>query len=246
MNKKEYDKLFELEEDHWWYVSLRERVFNDLNRYIVRGKDNRILDAGCGTGFSLLRLESFGNAFGLDISGEAIGFCRKRGLNRLILGSVSPLPCKENIFNIIISLDVLYHKDVGCDKDVLREFYNALQPGGLLIINVPAFEFIRSEHDLAIHTKRRYTRDILRQKIEDANFTIERITYRNIFLFPLIMMFRIYKNFRFNLNRSESDLKRLPFWLNSFLISILNVEALFFDKSYAPFGLSVYCIARKK
>lgn len=245
MNKGEYEKIFKLEKDHWWYVGLRGRVFQSLKKYLPDTQKRLILDAGCGTGFSLLELEKFGIGFGIDVSEKAIDFCKKRDLNKLSQGSVNHLPYKNDIFDAIISLDVLYHKDVYSDIDVLKEFYRVLKPGGILVINVPAFDFMHSTHDIAIHTKRRYTVGSLNRRINETGLTVEKVNYRNIILFPLIMIFRMFKNFNTNSNHSESDLKKLPSWINKLLVGILRLENIVFDKIPAPFGLSVYCIAKK-
>ncbi len=245
MNREEYEKLFKLEKDYWWYVGLRRCVLDTLGKAMLRDEKMSILDAGCGTGFLMSELRRFGIPFGLDISKEAVNRCVKRGLNKLVRGSVSRLPYRDNSFNAVISLDVLYHKDVGDDTDALREFYRVLRPDGLLVMNLPAFEFMCSRHDLAIHTVRRYTKENLRQKIESANFRVNKIAYRNAFLFPLIMILRLCGNLKSGSGHTGSDLQKLPAWLNTFLTFILDIERLFIGRFDFPFGLSVYCIAEK-
>ena len=50
------------------------------------------------------------------------------------------------------------HQAIRDDAPVLATLNRALKPGGALILNLVAFEFLRSPHDLAVHTRERYTR----------------------------------------------------------------------------------------
>lgn len=247
MKKEEYKVMFNIEDDYWWYVGLRNLVLSSINKFNHKKENLKILDAGCGTG-KILESYKVHRVYGIDFSEEAIKFCKLRNLNYLLRGSICDVPFKDNSFDIVFSLDVLYHINVKDDLKTLEELYRVIDKNGILLLNLPAYNFLRSRHDEAIHTKRRYTIKDLKEKVEKAGFRIERITYRNTILFPLAVIKRIIKKiFLTNTEKVESDLKPLPGLFNKlftgflFLENILLVSGLNF-----PFGLSLYCIARKK
>lgn len=247
MEKHEYEVMFRMEEDYWWYLGLRDLVWLYIGQFEKKQNTLKILDAGCGTGKFL---ETCGNycAYGIEISEEAFKYLKRRKIKNVVRSSISHLPFNKGVFNLIISLDVLYHARVKKDEDVLIEMYRLLAGDGLIILNLPAFEFLRSEHDQAIHTKQRYTVKDIQNKLEQAGFTIEKITYRNTFLFPVAALVRLLK--RVSLIKgaeARSDLRLLPPWLNKLLFLLLLIEnrLLYYGVKF-PFGLSVFCIAKKQ
>ena len=146
--------MFEIEAKHWWYVGKRKIVSGLLEKFISK-KDNRILDIGCGTGIVLKMLNKYGLASGLDISQDALSFCKERGLNSLFLGSATSLPFSDETFSLVTALDILEH--IEDDTLALREIRRVLKKGGLAIINIPAFPNVCSSHDISLGHKRRYT-----------------------------------------------------------------------------------------
>ncbi len=245
MENREYGLMYTVEDDHWWYVGLRKLALAFIERSSGSGDDQTILDAGCGTGGMLAECSDY-NAFGLDISDEAIKFCKVRKLKNVSRGSICDMPFEENSFDVVISLDVLYHLDVSDDSEALKEFHRVLSDGGTLLLNLPAYDFLKGAHDKAVHTRHRYTLREVKDKVERAGFAVERITYRNTFLFPLIASARIMKKLIFRESGTESDVKPLPGLLNRFLRDVLILEnRLILRGMDFPFGLSVFCAARK-
>lgn len=246
MEKREYDVMYNIEDTYWWYVGLRDLVFSSVNtfRRNSNGTSLKILDAGCGTGAVLQRLRDYGESYGIDSSEEALEFCRRRGLDHVIEASVTDLPFADHFFDIVISLDVLYHLWVESDLEALKELYRVLRNGGILILNLPAYDFLRSAHDTAIYTGHRYLEDELKRKVEQADFHIAKITYRNAMLFPLFFVVRLLKRWGKGKN-TRSDLKPLSLLLNRFLTKMLFLENRLLRHIDFPFGLSVFCLARK-
>jgi SAM-dependent methyltransferase len=247
VEKSEYRVMFFVEDDHWWYVGLRRLVLSFMDS-LRPGKENvSVLDAGCGTGGMLAECRGY-NAFGLDISEEAMKFCAMRNLPNITEGSVSAMPFHDNSFDMLISLDVLYHLDVLDDALALKEFYRVINQNGILLLNLPAYNFLTSSHDKIIHTRHRYTLRELKAKVESAGFAIERITYRNTLLFPLALVMRTVKRFLYSAGDVKaSDLKPVPSFFNKFLKGILILEnRLIVSGVNFPFGLSIFCVARKK
>ena len=60
INSEEYRAMFEVEEKLWWYKILHEKVIAEINSFSKGNKQIKILDAGCGTGGFLLKLQSAG------------------------------------------------------------------------------------------------------------------------------------------------------------------------------------------
>ena len=246
MEKKEYEILFNLEDDYWWYKELRGLVFSFIDKAFPDKGGISLLDAGCGTGGLLAHIDIH-NAYGFDISEESIKFCKIRGLRNILRASVSNIPFSSGSFDLVTSLDVLYHLGVKNDSMVLREFYRVLAKGGVLLMNLPAYNFLKSMHDIAIHTRQRYIRKDLKKKIEDAGFKIEKITYRNTILFSFILAIRLFERLTLkDKKKVHSDLKRMPGHLNKLLTYFLSMENRFILSGLNfPFGLSLFCMAVK-
>jgi SAM-dependent methyltransferase len=246
MKKEEYEVLFNIEENYWWYVGLRQLVLSFIDG-IKEKRDNLIiLDAGCGTGKTLDDCRAY-KSYGMDFSEEAITYCKLRGLDKLVRGTICQVPVKKGSFDVVISLDVLYHKNIEDDVKALKELSRVTNKDGILVLNLPAYNFLRGRHDEAVHTKRRYTIKDLKIKLEESGFEIERITYRNTILFPIAVTKRIMEKFSpIDSENARSDLKPLPYWLNKIFTLLLLLEnKLITSGINFPFGLSVFCVARK-
>lgn len=207
----------------------------------------RILDAGCGTGGMTQRLAARGSVTGLDWSPLALDLARRRGSLQWTRGSVERLPFRTGTFDVVVSLDVLYHRSVESDQDALREFHRCLRPGGSLILNLPAFEALRSTHDAAIHTARRYRRRPLASLLREAGLVVERVTHWNAFLFPGLVAVRWMRRRAGETSRrsAASDVRPLPRAINQCLAGILALERRWLARWDLPAGLSILAVARK-
>jgi SAM-dependent methyltransferase len=242
MEKDQYEILYRLEETHWWYLGMRRMVDALLTRYLDRGRPLHILDAGCGTGGMLNHLRRFGSVVGLDFSDEALGFCRRRGLPHLARGSVERLPFADESFDLLTSFDVLYHMGVEDDRLALGEFRRVLKPGGLLLLRLPAYDWLRGAHDVAVHTRHRYSREELARKLRDADFQIQKLTYANTLLFPIAALKRMVEGTE---RSRRPDLEPLPAPINRALLGILSIEPALLRKVSFPWGLSLMAVAAK-
>ncbi len=255
MRKEEYEIMYNVEEDYWWYAGLRKLVMSYIERVYTKKTKLKILDAGCGTGMMLHSCNNH-EAYGLDFSKEALKFCRKGGLSNLLQGSIKTLPFKDNYFDIVLSFDVIGQEmDVPGDsrnihKDnirTLKEISRVMNRNGMLIVNLPAYNFMRSNHDKAVGINKRYTIKELKDNVQKAGFDIEHIAYRNTILFPFVAVKRlIEKLFVVNSGKVASDLKPLPDMFNDLFKRILYLENRLLKANFNfPFGLSIYCVARK-
>lgn len=245
-------ELFEKETTYWWNVSKRGMVLL-LARDMLRNQltENRkiAVDMGCGTGFTALSLQSHYHTVGVDVSREALQFCKRRGLKRLcqINQECYPLPFKTGAFDLILALDVIEHMED--DLRTLSEYCRILKVGGSLIVTVPAFMTLWSPWDEALGHRRRYTVSMLAEKIQQAGLTTRRITYMFFFIFPIALLIRGTKKLiQRDAASYSSDFIPLPKILNSFLILVGGLEQWITTKLKLklPLGLSVICVATKR
>ena len=218
--------MFDVEDRHWWYVGVRREVEMWLDRARRSSDPLRILDAGCGTGGLLANVRTEAWKVGVEISTRGIRLARRRGI-RLVRGSVSALPFADGSFDAVVSIDVLCHSGVE-ERQAVEEAARVLRPGGLLIVQVPAFESLRGGHDAAVWTKRRYRRGEVARLLSGAGLSLRRSSYRNALLFPLAAVLRLAGRRRQTPRESaRSDVRRVPHVVNGFLSGVLAVERLF-------------------
>jgi predicted TPR repeat methyltransferase len=244
MHQSEYANIFENETTYWWYLVLH-RLVADVVRSNTTGKETRILDAGCGTGGMMKILEKYGQVEGFDFSEEAVRLAKSRGLTQVTRQDLNSWHSSKT-YDFIVSLDVLYHEGVENDIEVLRRFYEALNDGGTLILNLAAFELLRRPHDFIVHTRRRYRKKTLAKELKSIGFNIEKATYRLPHLFFLILISKVFSA-KQNREDKRSDLHKIQRWLNRFLYFLGIVEnKLILAGLTFPVGSSLFVVAKKQ
>lgn len=244
MMEHTYPLLYELEETHWWYVGRRRIIESFVNEICAQITDRRprILDVGCGTGANLKTLSEFGDAEGVDVSQDAIDFCRERGLTNVKLGAAEELPYEPGTFDLVTALDVVEHLDD--DVGGLREMRRVLRPGGHALIFVPTFMWLWGVQDVVSNHRRRYTLSELRRAMEKAGFEVERMTYANITFLPPVFLIRMLMRITGVKTDTEARIN-IPFF-NPLFARILGAEATFLRFMNFPVGVSGLCVARAK
>jgi ubiquinone/menaquinone biosynthesis C-methylase UbiE len=241
---EEYQKTYNLEDSYWWFVGKRHIAQSLIEECVPLNQREAVLDVGCGTGATMRLLDHYGRAYGIDVSETALCFCQERALTGLSRASALRLPFADNSFSLITAFDVLYHEEVVDDLTALREFHRICRRGGSVLISEPAFNFLWSGHDVAYHSKRRYTASELKSKLEKVGFRVVKLSYSNALLFPFIFAFRMWKRLKPS-PEARSDLKPLNPYLNKVLLTVYDLEALLVRKVRLPVGSSVVCVARK-
>jgi len=244
MKEHTYPIMFRVEQAHWWYTG-RRRILTGFVEEICRqvtDRRPRILDVGCGTGANLLMLSEYGEAEGVDISEDALAFCRERGLDKVRLGAGEKLPYEDGTFDLVTALDVVEHMDD--DLAGLREMRRVLRPGGRVLLFVPTFMFLWGLQDDVSNHRRRYRLPELRRVLEQAGFEIERTTYANITFFLPILVVRQLMRLTGLKADSENDINVTA--LNGVLGSVFGAESWLLRFMNLPFGVSGLCVARAK
>ncbi len=237
--------MYRVETSHWWYLGMESITRAMLQRSYKAGGNLRILDAGCGTGAAMTTyLAEFGTVTGLDISRLALAYCRRRQAERLACASGTSLPFPTHTFDLVTSLDVLYERGVHSDFDAVAEVHRVLRPGGRLLLRLPAYDWLRGQHDEAVHTARRYSAGKVASLLWGTGFHVEHLSHANAFLFPLALGKRLVER-TLPGGQGRSDLHLGTGILNRLLAAILSAEAPFVSKLRMPFGLSVVAVGRK-
>lgn len=242
MQQHTYSIMYQIEGTHWWFAG-RRRIISSFIEGILKNVTNRprILDVGCGTGANLEMLGQFGDAEGVDVSAEALSFCRQRGLENVRLGEAAKLPYPDESFDLVTGLDVVEHLDD--DLAGLSEMRRVLKPGGRAFLFVPAFMFLWGVQDDISHHRRRYTMKQLKKTVRKAGLEIERSTFANITFFLPTLAGRVLMRLTGLRPASENNLTINV--LNKPLGMLLGAEHLWLRYMNLPLGVSAICIARR-
>ncbi|HEV2546155.1 MAG TPA: class I SAM-dependent methyltransferase [Stellaceae bacterium] len=223
----------------WWFRGLHANLMAALRRERVAAA---ILDAGCGTGGFLARLAAaFPDAapVGLELDPGAASLARRKSRCPVCVGSVERLPFADGSFEAVVSADVLCHAGVD-ERGALAAFRRSLKPGGILVLNLPAYRWLYSVHDAAVANARRYGRNEVEMMLRESGFARVRTRYWNTFLFPLMVLRR--KLWR----AAASDVALLPAPLERIFAAVIAWECRLATHLRLPFGGSILAVAVKQ
>lgn len=246
MRPEEYQAMFDLEEHLWWYAGMREITMAVLENSLRGRHDLRLLDVGCGTGYSLRWLAGRLNAalaFGVDASPSAAKFWKLRGLETACIGSACALPLGSNSFDVATCFDVIYQFSREDAESAVSEVRRVLKPGGYFLIREPAYDWMRGGHDVAVSTRHRFTLAELRQLLSGSGFSLKKATYANTLLLWAAIPHRLFSRIT---GGGESDVQPVPEWRNKILAKALRIEARMLRNLAFPFGLSAILLAEKQ
>jgi SAM-dependent methyltransferase len=240
----ELAKMFDLEDTYWWFVARRELVRELLLRYGQQDPDVSILDVGCGTGATLKAVDDLGVAVGIDRSGHALRYCRRRGLTRLAAATAEALPIATGSLDVVLALDLLEH--IRDDGAAAKELARVLRPGGLLLVTVPACPALWSEHDEALDHIRRYRGTQLRGILTRAGFHIEKLTpIITLLLLPIAALRLMQRLLPRRRGAPETAFIIPPAPVNWLLTTLLRLERIWLRRFPLPVGVSLVGVARR-
>ena len=235
-----------MEESHWWFEGRRAVVRSVLQAQLRDGHARNALDVGCGTGGMLPLLADFAShVTGLDMSSEAAAHAQEAALPGVTarVGRIpDDIPTKGEL-DLVTAFDVVEHIDD--DVAALVSFRRALQPGrGLLLVTVPAYQWLWSPHDDLNQHKRRYTKRQLRARMEAAGFEVVTISYFNTWLFPVVAAVRLARKALPRGGDGTSDFAMPADPVNRLLTRLFASERHLVRRTGLPVGVSLIAAAR--
>ena len=241
MDLQEFDKMFAVEETNWWYRGRRQLVRRHMERLHTECGRLSVLDLACATGMNFRAFSDLADLWGVDISEETVRLCGARGINRIIRADAMKLPFRDETFDLVLALDSLEHFEDDCVA--IDEMARVTKAGGRALVTVPAFMFLWSDHDVAYHHFRRYTARELRRKLSER-FDILKLSYYSMTLLPPVYAMR---KLRSGKNSAHSDFFiKLPLPIEWSLSAIMKTELALLRAVNLPFGVSLFCEARKR
>ncbi len=214
-----YAQYREAVRTHWWFRG-RERVVESVVKPLIQGFPGAtIIDVGSGPGGPTKAVFPEGRIVAMDMS--PLPLRAYAGAAACVVGDGARVPYRPKSVEIVCAFDVLEHlKD---DRRALTEWRNALVPGGWLVLPVPAYRWLWSDHDEINGHYRRYRAGVLRQLLSTTGFVTVRITYFNLLLLPGIALVRwsarVLKSRRESIAHTAEEgldlVRRFPAWLEA-------------------------------
>lgn len=252
MTEAYYAQYVKASRSHWWFRA-RNRILTRLVRAVlsdVHGR--RIVDVGSGPGGPARTLFPSGWLIALDRELQPLhAYPQADGR---VVGDAERLPCGEGSVDVLCAFEVLEH--LNDDRGALQGWRRALQPGGWLVLTVPAYQALWSRHDRVNAHRRRYRASQLRRLLAETGFAVARLTYFNTLLLPGVAAVRWAERLWDGLTpwkrddrlvgRGELDFqKRLPQWLERWCERLFSLEAVWLKHHSFPAGVSIGVVARR-
>lgn len=251
MQPREYERMAEVEDTHWWYRGTRDLIARLMRQRRPKIPWNvRALDAGCGTGANLQLLREVlqpKELLGFDLSERAVAYSQIKEPTALVsVGDLCDPPLLPH--DLLLCVDVLYMTGLQAGAAGLQTLLGQMSSGGWVILHVPAYDWLFSRHDVAVGTRQRFVLGDIRRLITELGLTIDLLTYRMSLLFPLVVLSR-WRSLLYGAKHGEageSDLKLPTSWLNACLLRVVHLENWLIAHGVRfPCGSSIIALGRK-
>lgn len=245
------DRLLEAtaraERDHFWFRGFRrfvEPLVAGAVQGVRQGVRPEILDCGCGTGYNLHLLRKYGRAYGIDLTWVGLQYAARQGERLVARASAAQLPFSDARFDLVTSFDVIYSLEEQVERAAIEEMFRVLKPGGRLVLNVAALEWLRGNHSVLGREVRRYGKADLRRRLEAGGFRVTHLTYTNLTILPMIAAIRLKQRMSGHVeSQDEIAVPAAP--VNGLLSGLLAVEAAALRVVNMPLGSSLLAVAAK-
>lgn len=243
MERSAYNEMRALQHSHWWFKARRKVIGSYLSYVVNSTKVDKILEIGCGSGGNIALLQQYAHVEAVEMDDESRSYSISSNNINIQAGNLPHnIPFKKSSHDLICMFDVLEH--IENDQESLEGVYEQLPNNGTLLLTVPAYQWLFSQHDKTHHHFRRYSKSELNKKLQSAGFEIEKISYFNMLLFPLAIISRLSDRILKNKGSAGTNLPHPA--LNSIFYQVFTQEAKLTPRISLPFGLSLIAIAKKR
>ncbi len=226
----------QLYQHHWWWQSRRTYILSLLNRWQDQeGSDDsrQILDVGCGDGLFFPELEGYGNVCGIEADDRIVDPDGPY-FERIHLGLFDHSYQTNQKFDWIVMLDVLEH--IPEAVTALEKARDLLNPGGRMLLTVPAFNLLWTKHDDFNHHITRYTKQLITRQANEAGLKIDNQHYLFHWTFPAKLFIRLKER----ISSSDPKPASLPGKIsNTILKAFCLFEQTTLTQLRPPFGSSL-------
>lgn len=244
MDRLLYDAHENYERDHWWFVGRRSIIEHVIATHLHQPRGLKILDIGCGTGGMLPMLSRFGSVAGLEYETSAIERCRRNYPGHEVSQGEVPFDVPaDGRFDLVTSFDVIEHLDD--DSKAVRSFAEAVRPGGTILVTVPTYTWLWSDHDELNGHLRRYTARRLRAVFEGEGLKVEHISYFNSWLLPVVATARLGSRFSRVAAAKPSEFAVPSKGVNRALAALFASERHLVARRGLPAGVSLLAIGER-
>ncbi len=216
--------------EHWYYRAKVQPFARNVLSFSP--KATKVIDVGAGSGFFAKYL--------CDLLPNSFGLCVDPNYKSSSLGQFGNIQFALNAngkkADIYVFADVLEH--VEDDIQLLKSYTDQADKGSLILISVPAFMVLWSQHDVYLEHFRRYTLKQIEDVVKLSGLSVVQSKYLFPSLFPVALIKR-----KFSGSKNSSDMTNVPKVANFILTRYFSFENRFFSNKY--FGLSVFIAAIK-
>ena len=242
LDERYFDMMATQAQVHWWYRARRALVTQMLAGELPPAA--RVIDVGCGTGDNLPTLDSVsggGAVVGVELSPYAVRHAPRSARDGIRAGvaRAERLPFPDACADLVTSMDVIEHLDDGA---ALADYHRVVRPGGKLLLTVPAYQWLWSDHDVWAAHLRRYNRSTLVAAVERSGFHPRRITYFNSFLVPPAAVLRRTPA-RHLVKGEQDEVGAASPAVDRVMTGLATLERRWARHRRVPFGLSIACLA---
>ncbi|NQX88526.1 MAG: class I SAM-dependent methyltransferase [Halioglobus sp.] len=245
MDRTVFDQYLRLDEVHFWRVGKRKLVMEWLQNNLPN-PCRSILDVGGAASLLTKELSQLGTVTVVEPDKKMVELASSNARVQVISGQFPGLPVSDRC-DVVTLLDVLEH--IEDDRAALEELLSLLNPRGLLVITVPAYMWLWTDHDVILHHKRRYTLTQLESLLNEVGFRVTRSSYYTSLLFPLMAASRLANRVRFGRgkkNKPEYAPRNPSALVNRILVAVMSMERKILRFVRLPFGGSMIVLCTPK
>ena len=201
--------------------------------------DRRILDVGCGNGLFFEKHAHFGDVSGIEPDEQLVD-PEGPHAGQIQVGFFDSSCQAEKPLDWILMLDVLEHMEQ--PAEALRHARQMLRPGGKLVVTVPAFMLLWTQHDEWNQHRTRYRRRPLVELVEEQGFQVEMSRY--FFHWPFFAKLLV-RGVEWLIPGTPGPARVPPGFVNVACRFFTTADEWMYSWAQLPFGTSILLVASR-